>query len=76
VTRRAFITLVGGAASNDLAFYRRDLWMMIILILEKQMGHKPYGHVPRLGKIAIWLVLIVIACGLVLFLAVWTNLIQ
>jgi hypothetical protein len=31
VTRRAFITLVGGAASNDLAFYRRDLWMMIIL---------------------------------------------
>jgi hypothetical protein len=21
--------------------------------LEKKMGHKPYGHVPRLGKIAI-----------------------
>jgi hypothetical protein len=44
--------------------------------LEKRMGHKPYRHVPRLGKIAIWLVLIAIACGLLLYLAVWTNLIQ
>ena len=44
--------------------------------LEKQMGHKAYGHVPQLGKIAIWLVLIAIACGLVLYLAVWTKLIQ
>jgi magnesium-transporting ATPase (P-type) len=32
--------------------------------------------VPRLAKIAIWLVLIAVACGLVLYLAVWTNLIQ
>ena len=38
--------------------------------LEKQMGHKTYGHVPRLGKIAIWLVLAAIACSLVLYLAV------
>ena len=44
--------------------------------LEKRLGHKPYGDVPRLGKIAIWLVLIAIACGLLLYLAVWTNLIQ
>ena len=44
--------------------------------LEKRMGHKPYGHVRSWGKIAIWLVLIVVACGLVLYLAVWTNLIQ
>jgi hypothetical protein len=44
--------------------------------LEKKMGHKPYGNVPRLGKIAIWLVVIAIACGLVLYLAVRTNLIQ
>ena len=44
--------------------------------LEKQMGHKPYGHVPRLGKIAIWLVLIAITCSLVLYLAVWAKLIQ
>ena len=44
--------------------------------LEKKMGHEPYGHVPSLGKIAIWLVLIAIACGLVLYLAVWTKLIQ
>jgi len=44
--------------------------------LEKRMGHKAYGNLPTLGKIAIWLVLIVIACGLVLYLAVWTNLIQ
>jgi hypothetical protein len=44
--------------------------------LEKRLGHKPYGGVPRLGKIAIWLVLIAIACGLVLYLAVRTNLLQ
>jgi hypothetical protein len=44
--------------------------------LEKQMGHKPYGHVPRLGEIAIWLVSIAIACGLILYLAGWTKLIQ
>ena len=39
--------------------------------LEKKMGHKPYGDVPRLAKIAIWLVLIAVACGLVLYLTVW-----
>ena len=44
--------------------------------LEKQMGHKFYRPVPNLGKIAIWIVLIVTACSLVLYLAVWTKLIQ
>jgi len=44
--------------------------------LEKRLGHKPYGHVPRLGKIAIWLVLIAVVCGLILYLAVGPNLIQ
>jgi hypothetical protein len=44
--------------------------------LEKRMGHKPYGHVPRLAKIAFWLVLIAVACSLLLYLAVRTNLIQ
>jgi hypothetical protein len=44
--------------------------------LEKQMGHKTYGQVPRLGKIALWLVLAALACSLVLYLAVWTKLIQ
>jgi hypothetical protein len=44
--------------------------------LAKRMGHKPYRDVPRLGKIAIWLVLIAVACGLVLYLAVHTNLIR
>jgi hypothetical protein len=44
--------------------------------LEKKMGHKPYGHVPRLGKIAMWLVLIAVVCALVLYLAVWANLIR
>jgi hypothetical protein len=44
--------------------------------LEKKLGHKPYGHVPRLGRIAIWLTLIAITCGLVLYLAVWANLIR
>ena len=45
-------------------------------LLEKQIGHKPYRGVPRLGKIAIWLVLIAVACGFVLYLAVWANLIR
>jgi hypothetical protein len=45
-------------------------------VLEKQLGHKPYGRVPRLGKIAIWLVVTAIACGLLLYLAVWAKLIQ
>jgi hypothetical protein len=31
--------------------------------LEKRLGHKPYGRVRSWGKIAIWLVLIAIACG-------------
>ena len=44
--------------------------------LEKQMGHKTYRPVPQLGKIAIWIVLVAIACSLVLYLAVWTKLIQ
>jgi hypothetical protein len=44
--------------------------------LEKRLGHKPYGHVPRLWRIAIWLISIAIACGLVLYLAVWANLIR
>ena len=44
--------------------------------LEKQIGHKPYGKVPRFGRIAIWLVCIAVACGLVLYLAVWANLIR
>jgi hypothetical protein len=35
--------------------------------LEKRMGHKAYGHMRNWGKIAIWLVLIVVACGLVLY---------
>jgi hypothetical protein len=44
--------------------------------LEKKLGHKPYGYVPRLGRIAIWLALIAIGCGLLLYLAVWANLIR
>jgi hypothetical protein len=44
--------------------------------LEKRLGHKPYGDVPRLAKIAIWLVLIALACSLVLYLAVRANLTQ
>ena len=58
----------------------RVLWERVMdhyrPFLEKQMGHKHYGHVPRLGKIAIWQVSIAIACGLILYLAVWTKLIQ
>jgi hypothetical protein len=41
-----------------------------------QMGHKPYARLPSFGRIAIWLVLIAIACGLLLYLAVWAKLIQ
>jgi hypothetical protein len=44
--------------------------------LERKMGHKAYKGLRDWGKIAIWLVLIVVACGLVLYLAVWANLIQ
>jgi len=41
-----------------------------------QMGHEPYARLPSFGRIAIWLVLIAIACGLLLYLAVWAKLIQ
>jgi hypothetical protein len=41
-----------------------------------QMGHKPYAHVPSLGKISIWLLSIVVVCGLLLYLAVSMKLIQ
>jgi hypothetical protein len=44
--------------------------------LEKRMGHKPYKQPRSWGKIAMLLVLIAIACGLILYLAVWANLIQ
>ena len=44
--------------------------------LESKIGHKPYKKVPRLGKIAIGLVLIAAACGLLLYLAVQAKLIQ
>ena len=44
--------------------------------LERKMGHNTYKDLRNWGKIAIWLVLIAVACGLVLYLAVWTNLIQ
>jgi hypothetical protein len=44
--------------------------------IEKQMGHKFYGRVPRLERIAIWLVAGALACGLLLYLAVWARLIQ
>jgi hypothetical protein len=44
--------------------------------LEKKWGYKLYGDMPRLGKIAIWLVFIAIARGLILYLAVWAKLIQ
>jgi hypothetical protein len=35
--------------------------------LEKKMGHKAYADMRNWGKIAIWLVLIVVACGLALY---------
>ena len=44
--------------------------------LEKRMGHKPYGNPRSWGKIAMLLVLIAVACGLILYVAVWANLIQ
>jgi hypothetical protein len=44
--------------------------------LEKRMGHKPYGKPRSWGKIAMLLVLIAVACGLILYVAVWANLIQ
>ena len=44
--------------------------------LEKKMGHKPYGGVPRFGKIAIWLVSIAVACGLILYFAARFDLIR
>ena len=37
--------------------------------LEKRWGHKPYRQLRSWGKIAMWLVLIAIACGLILYLA-------
>jgi hypothetical protein len=36
--------------------------------LEKRMGHEAYGHMRNWGSIAIWLVFIVVVCGLVLYL--------
>ena len=44
--------------------------------IEKQMGHKSYVQKRNWGAIAIWLVVIVIACGVLLYLAVWANLIR
>jgi hypothetical protein len=44
--------------------------------IEKQMGHKFYGRVPRLGRIVFYLLVTAIACGLLLYLAVWAKLIQ
>jgi hypothetical protein len=45
--------------------------------IEKQMGHKSYVQQKRnWGTIAIWLVVIALACGLLLYLAVWAKLIQ
>jgi hypothetical protein len=38
--------------------------------IEKRMGHEAYGTVRAWGKIAIWLVLIVVACGLLLYFVV------
>jgi hypothetical protein len=35
--------------------------------LEKQMGHKVYGHMRNWGSIVLWLVLIAVVCGLALF---------
>ena len=35
--------------------------------LEKQMGHKAYGHMRNWGSIALWLLLIVVVCGFILF---------
>jgi len=38
--------------------------------LEKQMGHKAYGEMRSWGRIALGLLLVVVACGLVLYLVV------
>ncbi len=38
--------------------------------IEKQMGHKAYRDTRAWGKIALWLVLIVVAFGLLLYLVV------
>ena len=44
--------------------------------IEKQMGHKFYGRVPRLERIEMLLVAGAIVCGLILYLAVWAGLIR
>ena len=44
--------------------------------IERQMGHKFYGRVPRLERIAISLLVTALACGLILYLAVWAGLIR
>jgi hypothetical protein len=36
-------------------------------LVEKRMGHEAYGYMRSWGSIAIWLVLIVVVCGLVLY---------
>jgi hypothetical protein len=35
--------------------------------LEKQMGHKAYGHMRNWGAIVVSLVLIAVVCGLILY---------
>ena len=44
--------------------------------LEKRMGHKPYKQPRSWGKISMLLVLIAAGSGLLLYLAVWANLIR
>ncbi len=44
--------------------------------LEKRLGHKPYKQPRSWGKIAMLLVLIAAGCALILYLAVWANLIR
>ena len=79
IGRREFIALLGGLSRPALV--DRHVLQERAMdddrpYLEKKMGHKPYGDVPRLGKIALWLVLIAIACGSVLYWAVRANFIQ
>ncbi|MGE0037670.1 MAG: hypothetical protein AB7S93_18790 [Xanthobacteraceae bacterium] len=38
--------------------------------IEKRMGHETYRDTRQWGKIALWLVLAVVACGLLLYLVV------
>jgi len=38
--------------------------------IEKRMGHKAYRDTREWGKIALWLVLAVVACGVLLYLIV------